>query len=379
MFRVSCVALVLFATAVLLGGCSSSNPSEPGGGSNFAVTGVAPSGAGPGETVTVTGIGFGDGTRASQVVFGSTSAETINSWSDTEIEVVVPTGLPTWAFIDVLVRKGRADSDAWSWLSLPLGWRRITDNGTNDCYDLCWADGDVLYFSSTRAEATNFDCYFTYADDGTPTTQLTFGSGYDGMPAGQNINWAYVSQSGDATNLHVYHGMSHLQVTNDDYDDRWPDFNPAPAATYEIAFSKGVWNELQQITEWFIYGWSSGVGPDPITLSVGGDFQPSWGPDGDNVAFMRGSSIHKVEVATHNVTQLTSGHSDACPDWGDDGQILWVRAQDEIWTMDEDGKNQTMLVDPPGFIQSAVWSNNMDRIAMIILLMGAYDIYIYDT
>ena len=93
---------------------------------------------------------------------------------------------------------------------------------------------------------------------------------------------------------------------------------------------------------------------------------------------MRASSIHKVEVDTHHVTQLTSGSSDAYPDWGLDGRIIWIRAADSIWIGNDDGTNQQMLLDPPGFIMSLAWSPGQDRIAMILLLMGEYNIFIYE-
>jgi hypothetical protein len=376
---VGLLALVLLASVLtLVTGCSdSSSPSEPG--DTFAVTGVWPPGAGPGETVTVTGAGFGDGTRASAVVFLTTPATTVHSWTDTEISVLVPEGLPTWSTFDVFVRKGGQDSDAHQWLGLPLGWRRITDNGSDDCYDLSWGPGDVLYFSSTRATGTSFDCFMTDADDGTSTTQLTFDSGYDGMPAGKDFNWAWSGQNGDDTDIEVYHGASHTLATNDEYDDTWPDFNPAPEGLYEIAFSKGVWNESMQTVEWLIYGWSAGTGPQPITLSDGSHFQPTWSPEGDLIAFVRDSAICTVEVEFHHVTQLTSGFFDAYPDWGDDGRIMWIRDQDELWTMDRYGKNQLRFLDPPGVVQSAVWSNNQDRVAMVLLFQNTLDIYIFDT
>lgn len=220
--------------------------------------------------------------------------------------------------------------------------------------------------------------YTTYADDGTPTTQLTFGSGLEDHPAATQTEMAYCSQRGDAVDIFVVEGMSTIWATDDEYPDYWPDFNPHAAGDYDIAFTKGVWNVVEEIVEYYIYGWPGHMPCEPITLSEGGDFQPTWSPDGSEIAFVRNASIHKVEVDTHNVNQLTSGHSDSYPDWGIDGRIMWIRTQSEIRVMDGDGANQQVLVDPPEFVMSAAWSPTQDRIAMILLLQGSMDIFIYE-
>lgn len=373
---VKVLVLALVVAALMLSGCSSSsNPASSD--DDFAVTGVSPTGAGVGATVKLTGTGLGDGSRSSQVMFLNTPATTVNYWTDTEISVVVPSGILEWSSFGVFVRTGREDSEAVQFLGLPEGWKRITDNGSDDCHHISWGYGNTLYFSSTRDEPTNFDVWSTYADDGTPTTQLTFGDGMEDQAVGTQTNLAYSAQNGDDTDIRFHHGGSVGWATDDEYDDRWPDFNPI-AGVYELAFTKGVWNEDYGTVEYYIYGWPGYSPCEPITLSGGGDFQPSWAPDGAEIAFMRNSSIHKVDVDTHHVTQLTTGHSDAYPDWGADGRIMWIRSAAAIWIMDGDGTNQQVLVDPPEYVMSAAWSPGQDRIAMILLLMGSYDIYIYE-
>ncbi len=367
--------LVLLAAAFALSGCATSNPSDAG--DDFAVTGVSPTGAGVGSTVKLTGTGLGDGTRASQVMFFTTPAMTINYWTDTEISVVVPNGIPEWSFFDVFVRTGRADSDGAQFLGLPEGWTRITDNGSDDCHNISWDYGEEIYFSSTRDEPTNFDVWKTYAD-GVPTTQITFGAGTEDHPTVTQTDIAYAEQHDGQFDIRVSAGAGYAWATLDEYPDYWPDFNPYAGGDYELAFTKGVWNEVDEVVEYYIYGYPGYRPCEPITLSGGGDFQPSWSPDGLEIAFMRASSIHKVEVATHLVTQLTSGFSDAYPDWGLDGRIIWIRAQDELWIGNGDGTNQQMFLDPPGFVMSAAWSPGQTRIAMILLLQGEYNIFIYE-
>jgi len=370
------VLIVLVAVAVTLSSCATSNPSDPA--DDFAVTGISPTGAGPGSTVKLTGTGLGDGTRASQVMFSGTPATTVNYWTDTEIEVVVPSGIPEWASFEVFVRTGRADSEGAQFFGLPANWTRISDNGSDDCHHISWGYGNALWFSSTRDEPTNFDVWYTYADDGTPTTQRTFGAGTEDQPCATQTDLAYSMQHDGQFDIRVHHGGSYTWATLDEYDDRWPDFNPYAGGRYELAFTKGVWNEVDEVVEFYIYGYPGYRPCEPITISVGGDFQPSWSPDGLEIAFMRASSIHKVVVATHHVTQLTSGHSDSYPDWGTDGRIIWIRAAEEIWVMDADGTNQQVLIDPPEFVMSAVWSPGQDKIAMILLLQGQYNIFIYE-
>lgn len=55
------------------------------------VTGVSPSNGSAGDTVTITGTGFGNGSW--NVTIGGIAVSGIPSWADTSISVIVPIGV----------------------------------------------------------------------------------------------------------------------------------------------------------------------------------------------------------------------------------------------------------------------------------------------
>lgn len=86
--------LSLFAlfVAILPYGCSkSSSPSTPSlSASQPFISGITPTEVKAGATITVTGSGFGENQGASVLTVGGATAGTIISWSDSEIQAVVP-------------------------------------------------------------------------------------------------------------------------------------------------------------------------------------------------------------------------------------------------------------------------------------------------
>lgn len=70
------------------------------------ITGInRPSGL-PGEVIIITGSGFGATRGPGFVAFGNTINSSINSWSDSEIKVVVPNIAPGWVDVRVCIRGG---------------------------------------------------------------------------------------------------------------------------------------------------------------------------------------------------------------------------------------------------------------------------------
>jgi hypothetical protein len=73
----------------------------------LAITEINPTCGVPGETIIITGTSFGDSQGSSVVTFNGVPA-TIISWSNTQIEVLVPSSAITG---DVLVRVNGVDSN----------------------------------------------------------------------------------------------------------------------------------------------------------------------------------------------------------------------------------------------------------------------------
>jgi TolB protein len=104
-----------------------------------------------------------------------------------------------------------------------------------------------------------------------------------------------------------------------------------------------------------------------------GDFDPSWSPDGQYIAFtsMRNGrlQIYRLMLADNSVINLSVvdlsdliisniPHSDWQPDWSPDGKtIAFVRDRftNQIWLMDADGKNQRQ------FSRSVTLADNLDN------------------
>jgi Tol biopolymer transport system component len=84
-----------------------------------------------------------------------------------------------------------------------------------------------------------------------------------------------------------------------------------------------------------------------LTFNTIGDREPDWSPDGSKIAFVNGSRIWVLDLATHTRTALTTGHSDNNPSWSPDGtMITFDRMTDvntQVFTMNADGTEQVQV------------------------------------
>ncbi len=78
-----------------------------------SITAVTPPVAAVGEEVAITGHGFGAVQGASMVVFGAVAAQAVQTWSDSEIHVLVPAGATTGS-LTIRIQPGGA------WVSVPF-------------------------------------------------------------------------------------------------------------------------------------------------------------------------------------------------------------------------------------------------------------------
>ena len=82
---------ILFA-AIVPTSCKKASDTSGTSASQPLITAVTPTEVKAGQTITITGSGFGANKAASVVTVGGAAADTIISWSDSEIQAVVPEG-----------------------------------------------------------------------------------------------------------------------------------------------------------------------------------------------------------------------------------------------------------------------------------------------
>ena len=117
----------------------------------------------------------------------------------------------------------------------------------------------------------------------------------------------------------------------------------------------GAWPSMRRNGNRLVYADGGGikiVNPDgsassSIANTAANDTHPRFSPEGTRIVFLRGSPVGNIYVAPMNgsspPTQLTSGGTDSDPVSAPDGsQIAFVRGG-QLWVMDADGRNATLI------------------------------------
>ena len=121
--------------------------------------------------------------------------------------------------------------------------------------------------------------------------------------------------------------------------------------------------------------------PVRLTDNEAGDWEPSWSPDGQHIAFSSKRDgdfeIYVMEADGSNLRRLTENEAwDGGPSWSPDGQHIAFSAGSDIYVMDADGRNQRRLTENGGSDPS--WSPDGQHIAFVSDRDGNAEIYVMD-
>ena len=122
-----------------------------------------------------------------------------------------------------------------------------------------------------------------------------------------------------------------------------------------------------------------------LTINPARDYDPSWSPDGDRIAFVsnrnRGTEqIFVMDADGQNVTELTTQWTHQQPAWSPKAErIAYVRNRGgrQVWVMDADGGNQRRLTQD-GKNELPTWSPDGKRIAFLSTREPRSHLYLMD-
>jgi len=388
--------LFLCLTAWLMVGCGSDDPptapnNNPGGG-DPAVTAISPPGAGVGVRAKIIGTNFGTGKRAGSVKISGVEAE-IESWSDTEIEFIVPPGVPADAMVSFSVTTSAGKTVSSQIDITPPNTYRVTTDIASDQYP-CWGQGaDYIYFCSTRSGGANWDLYRIPASGG-EVLRLTNYEGPDFYPdvraSTGEVAWSstenhlgnnpdldfeiftgfLVAAPGGAVTM----GMLTQNVSRD--------LDPAWANTVHAGYNMtSTWEQVEvngSFVAWRVMLHGIGL---PTELTEGR--QPNFSGDGRWVVYNHQDNIYKIETTGGTPVQLTDTGRDWYPHWGwANDKIVFQRASltgsaEDIMVMNADGTDVQMLVATQSGEYCPSWSPDCSKVVYYAHRGSNFDIYVY--
>ncbi len=358
------------------------------GTSSAQIDGFWPMAAYSGRSITAKGSGFGpDNGNGRVTVFGHEA--TVEEWSDTEVEFVIPSGIPVDAMgsMEILVNcrwriTGQIDV-------LPHGIIRLTDEHSMEEFP-CWnSDGSMIYFSSTRSG--NWDIWRMPVDGG-EWQQVTFNPEPDFMPdiMPSTGEMAWMSRRGVGGEYDIYHGFLICPgggcwegpITSDNDLNRAPSYANQVYMGYSMVYGQfyDPDDDGSAIPTIFLYGSTAGH----VRLTDGDN--PAFSHNGRWVVYQNNNhEICKIEVGGSTTpTVLTTGFSDFNPHWGwNNDKIVFHRNSINgyigLCVMNSDGTGIETILDQRWDQKDPAWSPDCTRIVFTAHRWSNFDIYAYEV
>ena len=102
--------------------------------------------------------------------------------------------------------------------------------------------------------------------------------------------------------------------------------------------------------------------------------QPDWSPDGEEIVFVgpgpgRMGDLYVIDAGGSDERRLTrTRFEESQPAWSPDGTRIAFTREGDLWTMETDGSDQTLLLriaDGDGYVASPSWSPDGSKIAFV--------------
>ena len=300
---------------------------------------------------------------------------------------VIVLGLtPLMVCVDAQARIAFASDRDGNWeiyvMDVDGGNPRNLTNDRNDDRDPSWSpDGKRIVFFSNRdghvidGRPTS-DIYVMDADGGNPQN-LTNDRNDDRFPSwspdGKRI--AFVSdRDGPPRYFDIYvmdaDGGNLQRLTSDPRDDRNPSWSPDGERIVFGARREGHFETKFAVTYEIYVMDADGGNQQRLTENRKNDWEPSWSPNGERIAFasdrkgdLVNIEIYVMDADGGNQQRLTENRkNDWQPSWSLDGErIAFVSDRDgnsEIYVMDADGGNPQNLTNNPHSDINPAWFNS---------------------
>lgn len=269
--------------------------------------------------------------------------------------------------------------------------RFVVDIGT-DPYSYSYMVDDFLVQSPARIAFSsdidgNYEIY-TMDPDGSNRTRITNSDGIDRFPAwspdGAKIAFAS-ERDGD---FEIY-AMDAVDTNNDGNGDNLIKFTDNSASDVQPTWSPDG-NQIAFISdrdgpEEIYVMYADGSSQTRLTNNPEDYDLPSWSPDGEKIAFSGDDAIYIMDADGNNQTLITSNDGDRHPEWSPDGtRIAFMTKRNyivEIYVMDVDGNNQTKLTTVYADDSHPTWSPDGSKIAFTSAPAGGspWQIHVMDA